>query len=152
MSPATTEPIWWCGPRFAGRVRVRRSASHDRNALLRGARIGRCVARQDGLPVEAEVAGLLGDFAIVRVIGRGGMGVVYEAVQKSLNRRVVLEILPTASAGDPRKVKRFLIQRKRPRVCSILTSCRSIWSRRKTGCTITRCNSSTGERWRRSSR
>ena len=47
---------------------------------------------------------------IVRVIGRGGMGVVYEAVQKSLNRRVALKILPSSSAEDPTKVKRFLIE------------------------------------------
>jgi eukaryotic-like serine/threonine-protein kinase len=52
----------------------------------------------------------LGDFRMVRVIGRGGMGVVYEAVQISLNRRVALKILPMASADDPRKLKRFQIE------------------------------------------
>jgi hypothetical protein len=52
----------------------------------------------------------LGDFRTVRVIGRGGMGVVYEAVQISLNRRVALKILPMASADDPRKLKRFQIE------------------------------------------
>ncbi len=38
------------------------------------------------------------------------MGVVYEAVQISLNRRVALKILPVTSADDPRKVKRFQIE------------------------------------------
>ena len=57
-----------------------------------------------------EPGGDLGDFRTVRVIGRGGMGVVYEAVQISLNRRVALKILPMLSADDPRKLKRFQIE------------------------------------------
>ena len=52
----------------------------------------------------------LGDFRTVGVLGRGGMGVVYEAVQISLNRRVALKILPTGSADDPRRVKRFQLE------------------------------------------
>jgi WD40 repeat protein len=52
----------------------------------------------------------LGDFRTIREIGRGGMGVVYEAVQTSLNRRVALKILPMTSADDPRKLKRFQIE------------------------------------------
>ncbi len=75
-----------------------------------GARMGKAPARPDGLSAEPEAKGLLGDFLIVRVIGRGGMGVVYEAVQKSLNRRVALKILPMTSADDPRKLRRFQIE------------------------------------------
>ncbi|HEV3497320.1 MAG TPA: hypothetical protein VHA34_13320, partial [Actinomycetes bacterium] len=44
----------------------------------------------------------LGDFRLVREIGRGGMGVVYEAVQRSLGRRVALKVLPFAAALDAR--------------------------------------------------
>ena len=50
---------------------------------------------------------MLGDFRIVRELGRGGMGIVYEAEQLSLNRRVALKILPTAAVLDPRTLQRF---------------------------------------------
>ncbi|QDV14814.1 Serine/threonine-protein kinase PrkC [Rosistilla oblonga] len=49
----------------------------------------------------------LGDFTVQREIGRGGMGVVYEANQKSLNRQVALKLLPMASLLDARQIARF---------------------------------------------
>jgi tetratricopeptide (TPR) repeat protein len=49
----------------------------------------------------------LGDFRIVREIGKGGMGVVYEAEQLSLHRRVALKVLPFAAALDSRQLQRF---------------------------------------------
>ncbi len=51
--------------------------------------------------------GELGDFRLLREIGRGGMGTVYEAHQISLNRRVALKVLPLASALDPKHLARF---------------------------------------------
>jgi hypothetical protein len=49
----------------------------------------------------------LGDFRPVREIGRGGMGIVYEAIQESLGRRVALKVLPFAAAIDPKQLQRF---------------------------------------------
>ena len=49
----------------------------------------------------------LGDFRILREIGRGGMGVVYEAEQLSLGRRIALKVLPFAWTLDARQLQRF---------------------------------------------
>jgi serine/threonine protein kinase/tetratricopeptide (TPR) repeat protein len=49
----------------------------------------------------------LGDYRLVREIGRGGMGVVYEAWQLSLRRRVALKILPFTVANDAKQLSRF---------------------------------------------
>ena len=51
--------------------------------------------------------GELGDFRLLREVGRGGMGVVYEAEQISLRRRVALKVLPFAAAIDQRRLQRF---------------------------------------------
>ncbi len=69
-----------------------------------------CSPAPPAVPTSAAVdraAHALGDFQIIRELGRGGMGVVYEAEQLSLGRRVALKVLPFAAAMDPKRLQRF---------------------------------------------
>lgn len=80
------------------RLELARPAEHEQTIVAQldaAARLG----RPDEPP--------LGDYRIVREIGRGGMGIVYEALQESLNRRVALKVLSPWISRNPRQVQRF---------------------------------------------
>ena len=65
---------------------------------------------QDMMASDANETSLstLGDYSIVRQVGRGGMGIVYEAWQNSINRRVALKVLPAGVAADSKMLARFI--------------------------------------------
>ena len=56
--------------------------------------------------------GTLGDYTLRRQIGRGGMGVVYEAWQGSMDRVVALKVLPPGVAADDKAFQRFMREAK----------------------------------------
>ena len=57
----------------------------------------------------ADLNGVLlgGRYRVVKLIGEGGMGAVYEAIQEDLNRRVAIKVLHARFARDPALVERF---------------------------------------------
>jgi serine/threonine protein kinase/tetratricopeptide (TPR) repeat protein len=62
----------------------------------------------DGRAQHGRIPERLGDFRILREVGRGGMGIVFEAEQESLGRHVALKVLPSHALLNPNHLQRFL--------------------------------------------
>ncbi|NUQ63151.1 MAG: serine/threonine protein kinase [Pirellulales bacterium] len=92
--PQYAERIQRLFPAVGMLEQLRTQETSDRKAVIRQ-------ARSAGPPDH------LGDFDILREIGRGGMGIVYEAEQRSLGRRVALKVLPKHALLLEKDLKRF---------------------------------------------
>jgi serine/threonine protein kinase len=53
------------------------------------------------------IGSTLGEYQIVKLIGQGGMGAVYEAMQQKIGRRVALKVLLPEFATNPELIERF---------------------------------------------
>ena len=61
-----------------------------------------------GTELSVPAARMLGEYQLVRRIGLGGMGAVYEAIQLKLGRRVALKVLDSTLGENKRFLERFM--------------------------------------------
>src|SRR5258708_15901270 len=101
-SPLSTGIPLWCPTRIARLTKYNGLTRHDARPPFTG------VFAMTGC--DPWIGKRLGKYAIVRALGRGAMGVVYEAEDTRLQRPVALKLLPESLARDEALVKRFLLE------------------------------------------
>jgi hypothetical protein len=134
---------------FLGRIRdAQKSASHSMSGQS-GSGTTRSNPTGPAQTPMAPALEQLGDYRILREIGRGGMGVVYEAEQVSLGRHVALKLLPPQMLRDFKHKHRF--EREARSAAKLHHTTSSLYSesastkRRRT----TSCSSSRASAWMR---
>ena len=72
----------------------------------------------------------LGDYLLLRRVGSGGMGIVYEAIQESLGRHVALKMLPFHHLGDATRLERFRREARAAAAAAPHAHRSGLWDRR----------------------
>jgi hypothetical protein len=103
-SPISPEELLARHPEDAQHLRGYLSGLELFHAAAVAPKLPRSIALSGG---KLQLAQTIGDFRLIREVGRGGMGIVYEAEQISLKRRVALKILPFTAGHDEKQIGRF---------------------------------------------
>ncbi len=96
--------------RMPTRLRMRKDAEIDASGETRTAVIGQdeeSITRSDGMGVDAFDELRSAGYEVTRLLGRGGMGIVYRAHQVALNREVALKLIRSGSFASEAEVVRF---------------------------------------------
>ncbi len=84
------------------------SGSHVELSASQASGGGVATATEKRVKAESRLGTQLGNHLLTRVIGEGGMGVVYEALDSVLGRRVAIKLLPESVANEPKADERFV--------------------------------------------